>query len=140
MELTVAHGGWQSGAHSRYHRFAHRAVLSIPARMLGKDSVFDDGSGQRVVGRGRVQRGSSVAPDAESDESDEESGSVGDAELASGPPPHASHAVPDASPSIPEGLPPGVQHKRQVASSGRLCASMHLLTALCPFVFCRSSF
>ena len=57
LDLTVAHGGWQSGAHSRYHRFAHRAVLSIPARMIGKDSVFDDGSGQRAVGRSRVQRG-----------------------------------------------------------------------------------
>ena len=34
-DLTVAHGGWQSSAHSRYDRFTQNAVLSISANMLG---------------------------------------------------------------------------------------------------------
>ena len=52
-----------SGAHSRYERFQQAQVLSIPARMVGLDSVFDDGSGQRAVGRGRVQRGAPATAD-----------------------------------------------------------------------------
>ena len=58
-EITVAHGGWMSSAHSRYARFSHASVLSIPARMTGNASVFDDGSGQREVNRTRVVRGTS---------------------------------------------------------------------------------
>ena len=59
--LTVAHGGWKSTAHSRYARFALSQVLSIPAGMLGTKSQFD---GRRDVTRVRARRGVSamVAP------------------------------------------------------------------------------
>jgi hypothetical protein len=111
VELTVAHGGWMSGAHSRYERFQHAQVLSIPARMVGLDSVFDDGSGQRAVGRSRVQRGAPAeteGPEAADgiDEGAPESEDI--VEL-----PVASRRDP------PGGLPPGVYHSRRVSASGR---------------------
>jgi len=50
VDLTVAHGGWMSEAHSRYHRFAYFEVLSIPAAMIGAASQF---AAERQVTRGR---------------------------------------------------------------------------------------
>jgi len=42
LDITVAHGGWSedSDGHSRYARFEHAQVLSVPAGMLGVDSAF----------------------------------------------------------------------------------------------------
>jgi hypothetical protein len=116
VDLTVAHGGWMSSAHSRYERFSHVRVLSIPARMLGRDSVFDDGSGQRAVGEARVQRGTPILPRSypvPGHESGEEAvdESREDEEVR--------RPVP-ARRDTPEGLPPGVYHARRVSSaSGR---------------------
>ena len=57
LELTVAHGGWQSDAHDRYERFRHEAVLSIPARMVGAVSSFVSEDGTREIHTARIQRG-----------------------------------------------------------------------------------
>ena len=61
LELTVAHGGWRSEAHDRYERFQHSSILSIPARMLGGTSVFED-STVRDISRERRPRGSAGVP------------------------------------------------------------------------------
>ena len=54
VELTVAHGGWVSEAHSRYSRFSQQQVLGVPAGMLGVQSQF---VGERPVSRVRARRG-----------------------------------------------------------------------------------
>jgi hypothetical protein len=56
-DLTVAHGGWMSSAHSRYHRWGLPDVLNVPARMLGVDAPF---AAARPVTRVRARRGSSA--------------------------------------------------------------------------------
>ena len=56
-ELTVAHGGWMSQAHSRYARFSQVQVLGVSAGMLGLRSQFD---GLRTVSRFRARRGASA--------------------------------------------------------------------------------
>ena len=57
VDLTVAHGGWFSEAHSRYERFEQRAVLGIPAGMLGMDSSFGEADSPREITRRRGVRG-----------------------------------------------------------------------------------
>ena len=47
-DITVAHGGWMSSAHDRYERFKHAAALSIPANMVGSDSLFVEGAVREV--------------------------------------------------------------------------------------------
>ena len=42
LELTVAHGGWESSAHSRYERFPLRTVFSMAASMVGGTDVYRD--------------------------------------------------------------------------------------------------
>lgn len=37
VELTVAHGGWRSSAHTRYERFTLKQVLRIPSAIAGVD-------------------------------------------------------------------------------------------------------
>jgi hypothetical protein len=110
VEITVAHGGWMSGAHSRYERFAHAQVLSIPARMLGLVSVFDDGSGQRIVGTARVQRGDAGESEGEPRPREDGPEASSEEEEVTVPP------VP-----VPRGeLPAGVYHSRRVsATTGR---------------------
>ena len=58
-ELTVAHGGWTSSAHTRYERFGLSEVLGIPARMLGIEPVYvpaePEAAGTRQVDRGPQQ-------------------------------------------------------------------------------------
>lgn len=39
--LTVAHGGWTSSAHDRYHRFGMPKVLAMPAAMVGAQAPPD---------------------------------------------------------------------------------------------------
>lgn len=54
VDLTVAHGGWTSAAHSRYARFALSQVLGVPAGMLGATNQFD---AKRTVALVRGTRG-----------------------------------------------------------------------------------
>ena len=54
VDLTVAHGGWFSEAHSRYERFSQQQVLGVPTGMLGVASQF---TAQREVTRARAKRG-----------------------------------------------------------------------------------
>ena len=61
-DLTQAHGGWLSSAHSRYERFDQSSVLGIPSAMLGVDSVFGDVSAPRDILRSRVQRRQPAVP------------------------------------------------------------------------------
>ena len=58
VDLTVAHGGWMSSAHSRYARFTQVQVLGVPAGMLGVQSKFD---GPRDISRVRGKRGGQAA-------------------------------------------------------------------------------
>jgi len=97
LELTVAHGLWMSGAHTRYERFSFASVCSIAAKMVGVESVYgasgaqaDEVAGggarpaEREVGRGRVERGGAAAGSSGSGGGDE--GGEGEIEAASPPP------------------------------------------------------
>ena len=55
--LTVAHGGWESAAHHRYHRFGMRAVLGIAANMVDGENVYANHVAPRVPQRAEVVRG-----------------------------------------------------------------------------------
>jgi hypothetical protein len=55
----VAHGGWKSSAHSRYERFEHAAVLSIPAAMVGAALPLPSVPAHRSIQRGSISRGAS---------------------------------------------------------------------------------
>ena len=87
-ELTVAHGGWRSGAHSRYARFAQRAVLGIPAAMLGVVNPF---TGTRQVSRSVLVRGTASQVEAPDEEEGEDHGSG------------AAATAPTVRPLAPEG-------------------------------------
>ena len=102
LEITVAHGGWQSDAHDRYERFASEAVLSIPARMLGVRSPFVSEDGRREIRRTRVARGSRADPSP--DTVDDASGVEEDDD------------VPDR---VEAGPPPGFEREDRVTPSGR---------------------
>ena len=113
LELTVAHGGWQSDAHDRYERFRHEAVLSIPARMVGAASSFVSEDGTREIHTARIQRGSA--------------GPVDDAPGIGGPVDDAPEVgVPlggvsfgDAVDSSDITAPPGFVREDRVTSAGR---------------------
>lgn len=47
VELTVAHGGWESSAHERYERFGLEAALNIAPAMV-RELVEADATGQRA--------------------------------------------------------------------------------------------
>ena len=57
-DLTVAHGGWTSGAHTRYDRFSLTEVLGLSARMIGEQPVYVDvatgAAGIRPIVRART--------------------------------------------------------------------------------------
>ena len=99
-EITVAHGGWRSAAHSRYERFRLSDVFSIPSNMVGARSPFVEGAVRRV-NSARLQRPSLVP---------EVSGSDGDSDSD----PQEAVSSQDA-----EGLPPGYEREDRTAPSGR---------------------
>ena len=76
-DLTGAHGGWLSSAHSRYARFERSDVLGVTAGMLGVPSLFEDAP--REIARARSVRHPVVPAlpvdggDAASDDADVES-------------------------------------------------------------------
>ena len=108
-EITVAHGGWMSAAHSRYERFKHAAVLSIPARMTGHASVFDDGTGQREIRTGRVSRGvSAESPTA---------APISDSEVDSDDAPPVALADDDGPVQWGQGTPPGFRSERRTTGA-----------------------
>ena len=83
--------------------------------MLGRDSVFDDGSGQRAVGDDRVQRGTPILPRSYP-VPEHESGE----DAVDESPEDEGVRRPASCRDTPEGLPPGVYHSRRVsAASGR---------------------
>ena len=53
-ELTVAHGGWKSSAHSRYGRFEFMLgkVLAMPAAMVGAPPPEEQAPAPREIRRG----------------------------------------------------------------------------------------
>ena len=53
-DLTVAHGGWLSSAHTRYERFGYSTALGITASMFGKVSVFGSEGDARTITTGRA--------------------------------------------------------------------------------------
>ena len=76
VDLTVAHGGWQSAAHDRYERFKMAKILEIPARMVGQLPPVATAEGEeatdrpaqpaeRTIGRREVRRGDTEQPAAE---------------------------------------------------------------------------
>ena len=101
-DITVAHGGWSadSDGHARYDRFEHASVLSVPAGMLGIDSIF---SGIPRAPRTGARRGEHSAPVAPAPPHTSDSGSDDEVESSS-----------DAS-----GLPPGAVREDRVTDSGR---------------------
>jgi hypothetical protein len=92
-----------SQAHSRYARFSHASVLSIPSRMVGVESVFDGSTAERVVSTHRVHRGSTEEPGGASDRLDDE----------------APAAPQETERACSRELPPNVRHERRVTASGR---------------------
>ena len=56
LDLTVAHGGWESSGHTRYERFSFIQALSISARMVGAAPVFETGA-VRTLPKGSTSRG-----------------------------------------------------------------------------------
>ena len=102
VDLTVAHGGWRSLAHDRYERFQHSAILSIPARMLGVASSFEENA-VREISRDRRPRGAAAVGDAADLE---EPGADG-----------ADEAGPPAAPEA--GLPDGYTVAHRTTASGR---------------------
>ena len=105
MELTVAHGGWQSEGHTRYERFSQLSVLGIPAGMLGLRSGFGVPGQAREVSRTRTTRGvSGVAESVPQEESEEGASGSDDAE------PVASFQAVRAADGVPPGYTP-VRHE-----------------------------
>ena len=70
-DLTQAHGGWMSAAHTRYERWKMHEVLSIPAQMVGQPSQFAseirDINRPRRPGRELVRRDETHPADDEGD-------------------------------------------------------------------------
>lgn len=88
-DLTVAHGGWKSSGHTRYQRFSQVAVQSIPARMLGLRSQWDDAPAPRAIHQRRTARGLQRlqlqdSDDEADDEADATEGEPSEAEPAAG--------------------------------------------------------
>jgi len=78
VEITAAHGGWESEAHDRYERFKLANVLDIPARMIGSmPAVMDGGDSEerprpqpevrQIVRSSGVRRGDTSRPAADGD-------------------------------------------------------------------------
>ena len=115
-DLTVVHGGWRSSAHSRYARFAQRAVLGIPAAMLGETNPF---TGARQVSRTVVARGAAAQVDDPDD---------GDEDQVDG---FAAAGAQPASRSLPDGYtradrvaePSGRKYPIYTAPDGTVCSS-----------------
>ena len=133
VDLTVAHGGWSSEAHSRYERFSQQQVLGVPAGMLGVASQF---TAQREVTRDRAKRGAGapLASPGEllrefdglafSDDSDGEGGSVLDADeppRPTNPPPpgyrREDYAQPSGRAAFKIWTPDGTLHFRTLANA-----------------------
>ena len=79
--LTVAHGGWESTVHHRYHRFHMRSVLAIPSSMVEGENIYGQAPPPRDAERTDVERGdapnvaappSPVSPNPYLEESDPE--------------------------------------------------------------------
>ena len=101
-DLTVAHGGWRSTAHTRYARFNQRDVLGISSAMLGIDNPFN---GVRVVARSVLARGAPATVDAP----DPSDGDEGESPLAAARNLMTSH----------DALPEGYVRIDRTSSSGR---------------------
>ena len=56
LEVTVAHGRWESDAHTVYDRFGMRQVLSMAARSVGGKDVYSEVATAREVSRAGTQR------------------------------------------------------------------------------------
>ena len=104
-EITVAHGGWRSAAHSRYERFRLSDVFSIPSNMVGVRSPYVEGAVRRI-NPSRRQRGT-LLPQA----SDSDSDSGSDSPVVSSRDAH--------------GLPPGYTREDREAPSGRQYLVVH---------------
>lgn len=85
-ELTVAHGGWRSQAHSRYERFRLVDVYSIPSKMVGAQSPYVEGVA-RCLHPARRQRGSLLPELSGSDSSSDSDAPEPDSQDLSGLPP-----------------------------------------------------
>jgi hypothetical protein len=95
LELTVVHGGWKSGAHSRYARFDQASVLSIAAGMLGVSSQFAS-SAPRVISSARTQRHSAPIPQDFSDSDSDDPSPSSPAARPARPARAAPHSCPGA--------------------------------------------
>ena len=105
VDLTVAHGGWMSEAHSRYERFTQQQVLGVPAGMLGAASQF---AGDRPISRARAKRGGSGRL------------TVGEQVLAEGLLVSSDDEVDESGVSEPAPLvPPGYERQDYTQPSGR---------------------
>jgi hypothetical protein len=117
VDLTVAHGGWLSTAHTRYERFNYLMALGITAAMFGQEAVFGKDGDARKVATGRaparhaannVTFNAGDFPPSDSEDEDEDEGEDED----------VNEALPRRREVDPH-APPGFLRENRVLANGR---------------------